>query len=254
MGIDKIREYPAQISSTFRRFPAAIAFFFLFAIFNLFHTWSSHHNWVNILDLFFKERVLTFSETYPLWAAFLCIALKLFQESGFKLSRKVLVGCHLLVLAAAATLPLVIPIIETGEYKYLPENVAHFMIAISAILVASTLLLPTLFSRKDFPLWRFAGNFIKSFLLSILVTGAFYLTICLLTFCLCRLFDVNLFMKYGWIYFTEICWFILMPILFLTNLPCVNHSEDVPCLGKFATNILHYLFIPALLIYTAILY
>ncbi len=254
MGLERLKQYPVQFSSAFKRFPIAIGFFAVFTLFNILLTFLNFYDYDNALTFIKEHNLIPIGEAYPLWAAFLAIGLRLYQESGRKIPIAVSAILHVALFIVSVTLLPTLFDQFSDHYRLGLFRFPHFIVATSITLVSCSFLIPTFLSKNDFSLWRFLGKFTVSLITALLVTAAFYLTTSLLTLCITQLFDIEVFPTFGWICFSELCGFLIAPFLFLAGLPTIDSSENPPTLGKLLSSVVHYMFIPALLAYIVILY
>lgn len=137
-------------------------------------------------------------------------------------------------------------------FQFLPQNTLECILGIGFVLLASPFILPFWKNSNDLPLWKFAGQNIKSATTAILATAALNASVFFLLYAIGELFDVN-FEENVFVVSAIICWSTVFPILFLSGIPEIKTGKESER-NKFISNVIHFLFIPVFLLYIAFLY
>ncbi len=245
MTFEKIKQYPAQISNIFKRFPLPVSlgvFSALYAIF-LVH-WGDESNFISE-----HPRLYIWIATFSLLSIFLSSATKLLQEAKNYPPKKswIITGASETVLGI-----LTAGYIATGS----PEN-EHFiakMVVLVAVVVLSPLMVPFFKGKNDIPLWNFIGKAVKSFLISTVITLLFYGALAGLAGGIYLLTKFDIFNGEYFLDTGAICLCIVFPSLFFAGLPNLSEPNENGDTSRYFNNTIHFLFIPVLLLYILFVY
>lgn len=237
----KIKNYQNQLAQVFKRFPIvvsfalymAISFTALYLLDGLPYLWTRHLN--------FSSRISIWLSLYPIPAMILAYAMKLREETRKKNTARI----HLLAQISWAAI-ILLYIIFPSQHCY--EAILSF----GFLIIASPFIVPFWKKTSDLALWKFGGENIKSAGISFLVTGALNISILFLIYAIEELFEVDIPTEAP-VISSIVCWASIFPILFLAGIPKITEETDVKR-SKFAMNVIHFLFIPLFLLYTAFLY
>lgn len=239
MAFDKIKQYPLQLSTAFKRFPVTIGFLVFITLLSIGVTQIAERN-PFLLESHFK--FISWALTFSAMSASLSEMLEFYQERYRPIN-----ACKQLILHGiiAATTGVLI----FGSFKYAPLYLSSIAIA----LICSILLVPSLKGKTDIFLWNFIGRTIKAIFIALIITGLFVGAVALLLFCCEILFGIDvekIFMQFV----MEICWEFMAPVIVLAGMPNMKELEEQKPLHKFISGALHFLFMPVLVIYLALLY
>lgn len=239
--LQKFKQYQNQILIAFKRFPVVVGFAIYSAIsFITFYLIQES----DILENGYLGKFLMWLTMYPVPAMFLSYALTLREEVLQTKSPKV----H--VVAQAIWLFIFYVILQF--YPHHLVECSGLFSSLSLVLIVSPFIVPFWRIPSDLSLWRFLGKNIKALVIGVLTTAILNAAIAFLLFATNTIFDVEIPEKV-WVISAIICWAAVFPILFLSSVPDITNDSTVHR-KKFATNVIHFLFIPILLLYVAFLY
>ena len=243
MDFTKIKKYPSQISTAFKRFPLAVAFAVLATIAfiyifesNRLPTDSKHLHW-----LFH----------YPIAAMMIALAVPLVQESRKKISKipQIVAGGIWLVISAALTLYLPKDHNDIGRMYVETTYILFYTTAFLSIFIG-----PFWKQKDENGFWVFMMKTVKAFVTAVAIAFVLHMAINLLLFGFSTLFDIKITAR-PYMYATIICACTAFPILFFSGIPSIDDClEEVPVLNKFTTSTTRFLHIPVLSLYILLLY
>ncbi len=236
MKYTNIKQYPSQISSAFKRFPAAMFFALLWFILVI----IDYHVKIDFCDRFFC--------TYPFLGLALSVTLELVREK--KGSLKLLPNILSHIILAGVVIWLL--------YNEKNQTSNQFFITftlLSSIICASQFLVPFFKKKGDLSLWSFAGKVTKSFLFSGIIATILMTSMSLLILGIRTLFDLQSNGETMFIYAGALCVCIVGPMIFLAGYPYIQEeSQTPPPLTKLVSGTVHFVFIPVFGLYLLVLY
>lgn len=238
MTFEKIKQYPAQISSAFKRFPVTIGFLTFITLLTIGTVQMAEHH-PDFMDEYY--RVIFWMFTFLGLASSISVMLEFAQERYKRI--------HFLIQFAIYGGLALIAYLSI----YVFVNGPLYLSAIGPACVLSILLVPSLKEKNDIFLWNFLGRTIKALFTAIIIAGLFLGGLALLIVSCEALFDLDL-ERILYQYVMQICWGFVAPIIALAGMPNLKELEEEKPLNKFISGAIHFLFIPVLTIFLIILY
>lgn len=238
MDFAKIKKYPSQISTAFKRFPlaSALAIFTFYAFAIICEPGPSHSN-----D---SVKPFVWLGIYPIAAMLIAVATTLFQESRKSTSRSPQIITGSIWLVVSAVLMTYVFSEDESNLFYFTSTVALvYIVAIFSIFFA-----PFWKQKDENGIWNFLQKNIKAFITAVIISAILLGAIEGLIFGFAGLFD-TFFDEKIYFYTFLFCSCTVLPILYFTGIPSIDEClEEVPSLNKFATSTIRFLFIPVLAI------
>ena len=243
MDFTKIKKYPSQISTAFKRFPLAVAL----AVFS-----SIAFIWIFENDLHtFNYKVFLWLSHYPIAATILALTVSLVQESRKNTSKipQIAAGAIWLVISIALTLSFP-KSYHISQLKYIETTYAFFYTT-----VFLSLFVAPFFKQKDENgFWVFSMKNIKAAVTAIAISAALLIALDGLLFGFFNLFDIKVSVR-PFAYSAIISSCAIFPILFFSGIPSIDDcQQETPALNKFQTSTNKFLFLPVLSLYIILLY
>lgn len=247
MDLAKIKQYPAQISNVFKRFPLPMGLGCFSALYAMFLFRMAENNEFNFIQE--HPRYFIWIAVFSVLSIFLTTATKLLQES-MNLSPKK--GWIITGASEAALGALTAGYIATGNTE--SDHFIAKMVVLVAVVVLSPLMAPFFKGKNDIPLWNFIGKVVISFLISAVITSIFYgaasgLAACAYVITEFRFFVDSLLFDLG-----AICVCVVFPTLFFAGFPNLGEPNENSETSRYFHNTIHFLFIPVLLLYIFFVY
>ena len=236
MDFAKIKKYPSQITSAFKRFPtaSALAFFTFIALVTdtEFARFGNDH----------FTRLFLWLAIYPIAALLIALATSLIQESRKSTSirpQAIASGSwFLLSIALVAGLPL-------------DDDPFYFGCTVTLVYLTATFAVflgPFWKQPNENGFWNFLQKNIKSAIIAILVSAILLGAIEGFVFGFAELFDSDPG-ETIYLYIFYFCASVVVPILYFSGIPSIDECiEEPPALNKFASSTIRFLFIPVLAI------
>lgn len=184
---------------------------------------------------------------YLIAACFLTLSLALWVEDGEKKRLKLLVSLASHLLMVAGFLFMAFQEDITGTYA----------IAIGStifLVIVSIFSLSFLNLKNEVPAWNFAIRLILGAIVASVVAGLLAGSIDLLLKSFDMLFGIEISYK-AYSDVGVICTCFVAPLLFMLMVPPVEEKQDYKVIfSRFGNSIIHYIFIPLLIAYFAVLY
>ena len=236
MDFEKIKKYPSQISTAFKRFPLASTLAFFTFIAFIINTEIAP----DLDDIAYHPFV--WLAIYPIAAMLIALTASLIQES-----RKS-TNSNIQAIASGAwiiaSLLLVFYFFDKDE-----SRIIYFASTISLVYITATLSLfiaPFWKQPNENGFWIFLQKNIKALISAALVSAILLGATEALVFGFQGLFDIDIEEKI-YLYILYFCTSTIFPILYFSNIPSIDDClEEQPALSKFATSSIRFLFIPVL--------
>ena len=245
MDFAKIKKYPKQISTAFKRFPLAsalavlstIAFFIVYECIDTPNELSS--------------RFVFWLTIYPIAAMFIALDTSLVQESLKSTSSKpqAIAGATWFVISWLLAL---YPTAFGGdEFNHVIGAVVFtYTTAVLGLFVA-----PFFRQKNENAFWNHLTKTLKSFIVATIVAGLLLLATELLLLGFIGLFGVEDPSEKPFFYLSIFCTCTVLPLLFFSTLPTIKESlKTPPAMSKFAASICKFLFIPVFSLSIALFY
>ena len=185
---------------------------------------------------------------YPLTAALLSLALRLWSEEVSKNSLSIIVQVitHLLLLGGCLWLTSSWPI-DTVQ--------GTALVAIVMVLVLAVFMISFFRSKNDLPLWNFTLRLLQGIAIAFVVGVVLIAGLTLLIESFRQLFGWNIDRHIRSDVYI-ICGLLIAPVVFLQFIPNDDekHNESASGLPKVLQGVVHYLFVPLLFAYILTLY
>ncbi len=236
MNFEKIKKYPSQISTAFKRFPLAssLAIFTFYAFAIICELGPSHSN-----D---SVKPFVWLGIYPIAAMLIAVATTLFQEArkSTSYSPQIITGSIWLVVSAVLT-TYVFSEDESNLFYFTSTVALVYIVAIFSIFFA-----PFWKQKDENGIWNFLQKNIKAFITAVIISAVLLGAIEGLILGFAGLLD-TFFDEKIYFYTFLFCSCTVLPILYFTGIPSIDEClEEVPSLNKFATSTIRFLFIPVL--------
>ena len=237
MDFAKIKKYPSQISTAFKRFPlaSALAFFTFFAlVFNTEHA-VLHESNVGL-------RTFVWLGIYPIAAILISLATSLVQESlqNRKWLPQAISGSAWLVFSLFLTFAFSMDV-SWANYYLVATASFIYITATFGIFIA-----PFWKDRDENAFWIFLFRNLKALVVAALVTALLLASVEALVFCFGALFEHE-FNEKVYLYIVYFCASVVFPILYFSGIPAIEECHrETPALNKFATSTIRFLFVPVL--------
>ena len=237
MDFAKIKKYPSQISTAFKRFPlaSALAFFTFFAlVFNTEHA-VLHESNVGL-------RTFVWLGIYPIAAILISLATSLVQESlqNRKWLPQAISGSAWLVFSLFLTFAFSMDV-SWANYYLVATASFIYITATFGIFIA-----PFWKNKDENAFWIFLFKNLKALVVAALVTALLLASVEALVFCFGALFEHD-FDEKVYFYIFYFCASAVFPILYFSGIPAIEECHrETPALNKFATSTIRFLFVPVL--------
>ena len=245
MDFTKIKKYPSQISTAFKRFPLAAAL----AVFSTIAYIVVYEGVDTTSEL--ATRFLLWLSIYPIAAMFISLDTALVQESlkNTSLKPQIFTGLAWLAISWAITL--------------YPNKLNNFeivqaigaLVFIYATAILGVFVAPFFRQKNEDGFWVHLTKTVKSLVVSAIVAGILLAAMELLFLGFFGLFGFEDPSEKPFFYISIFCSCTVLPLLFLSSLPTFDECiETPPALSKFTTSICKFLFIPVLTVSIALFY
>ena len=245
MDFTKIKKYPSQISTAFKRFPLAAAL----AVFSTIAYIVVYEGVDTTSEL--ATRFLLWLSIYPIAAMFISLDTALVQESlkNTSLKPQIFTGLAWLAISWAITL--------------YPNKLNNFeivqaigaLVFIYATAILGVFIAPFFRQKNEDGFWVHLTKTVKSLVVSAIVAGILLAAMELLFLGFFGLFGFEDPSEKPFFYISIFCSCTVLPLLFLSSLPTFDECiETPPALSKFTTSICKFLFIPVLTVSIALFY
>ncbi|OWV15542.1 hypothetical protein B7990_13950 [Fibrobacter sp. UWB4] len=243
MDFTKIKKYPSQITSAFKRFPLAVAF-------AIFATIAFIYVYENSLSPT-HSKLTYWLFIYPIAATMIALTISLVHESRKKFS----IIPHIVAEAVwlAISIALVFYHFSTNNYT------EHIYVLVTWLFIYTTVFLSLFvapfFKQKDENgFWIFLMRNAKAAVNAITISVVLILAINWLLFGFFNLFDIKVSDKpYAYSAIIGLC--TIFPILFFSGIPSIDEClQETPALNKFQASTNKFLFLPVLSLYIILLY
>ncbi|WP_405328441.1 DUF4153 domain-containing protein [Fibrobacter sp.] len=243
MDFTKIKKYPSQISTAFKRFPLAVTFSIFTTIAFIYFYENSHSPTHSELTYWLF--------IYPIAATMIALTISLVQESRKKFS----VIPHIIAEAVwlAISIALVFYHFSTDNYTEHTYVLATWLLIYTTVFLS--LFVAPFFKQKDENgFWIFLMKNAKAAVNAIAISVVLILAINWLLFGFFNLFDIKVSDKpYAYSAIIGLC--TIFPILFFSGIPSIDDClQETPELNKFQTSTNKFLFLPVLSLYIILLY
>lgn len=243
MGFEKIKKYPSQISSAFKRFPLASALAIFTSI--AFICVAERSN--SPLTHRFEHWLLV----YPIAAMLISLTVSLVQESRQNLSKIPQIAAGAIWLAISIALTLYFPQ-NSSNPNQVYVGTTYLLIYTTAFL--SFFIAPFFKQKDENGFWNFLTKNIKSAVIAIVIAHVLGIAINLLLLGFYNLFDIKVSEKL-FLDITIFCSCTVGPILFFSGIPSISDClQETPALNKFETSTNRFIFLPVVSLYIALLY
>lgn len=244
MDFTKIKKYPSQITSAFKRFPTASAF----AIFTFYAFVMIYDLGPAISDEAGKP--FLWLSIYPVAAMLIAVATSLFQESQKSTSHhSQIITSSAWIIISAALVSFLFNKNEDNLFYFTSTIILVYIVALFSIFFA-----PFWKQKDENAFWNFLQKNIKALITAAIISAILLGAIEGLVFGFAGLFDTD-FSENVYIYIFLFCSCTVLPILYFTGIPSIDEClEETPSLNKFATSTIRFLFIPVLAIGIALFY
>ncbi len=237
MDFAKIKKYPSQISTAFKRFPlaSALAFFTFFAL-----VYSTEHT--EIFERLAGMRFLAWLGIYPIAAMLISLTTSLVQESLKNESKlpQAISGAAWLVFSLFLTFAFSMDV-SWANYYLVATASFIYITATFGIFIA-----PFWKDRDENAFWIFLFRNLKALVVAALVTALLLASVEALVFCFGALFEHE-FNEMVYLYIVYFCASVVFPILYFSGIPAIEECHrETPALNKFATSTIRFLFVPVL--------
>lgn len=243
MDFTKIKKYPSQITSAFKRFPLASAFA-IFATIAFIYVYEGDFS---STEYKFPHWLMI----YPIAASMIALSVSLVQESRKKFSvlPHIIAGTIWLAISIALVL-------------YFPKNsndIGRTYVGITYLFIYTTVFLSLFvapfFKQKDENgFWIFLMKSIKAAVIAIAISVVLLIAIDGLLFGFFNLFDIKVSAR-PFVYSAIISSCTIFPILFFSGIPSIDDClQETPALNKFQASTNKFLFLPVLSLYIILLY
>ena len=236
MDFAKIKKYPNQISTAFKRFPtaSALAFFTFVAL-------ATNTEFARFGNDHFT-RLFLWLAIYPIAALLIALATSLVQESRKSTNARpqaIASGAwFLLSIALVAGLPL-----DDDPFYFGCTVTLVYLIATFAVFLG-----PFWKQPNENGFWNFLQKNIKSAIIAILVSAILLGALEGFVFGFAELFDTDPG-EMIYLYIFYFCTSVVVPILYFSGIPSIDECiEEPPALNKFASSTIRFLFVPVLAI------
>lgn len=244
MDLTKIKKYPSQISSAFKRFPLASALAILASVIFIYLAECA------IEDIpITRVRFIFWLTIYPIAAMIIALTTSLVQESLKSCSKIPPVATTVAWLGISSAIA-----IFCGPKDWDDDwNDFQIQFIVGTLLVSyvtsifGLFIAPFFRQKNENGFWIHLVQTLKSLVVSLLVTSILVLAIELLLLGFFGLFGFDNATEKPFIYTAIFCASTILPLLFFSGIPSVDEClQKTPTLGKFITSVCRFLFIPVL--------
>ena len=238
MDFTKIKKYPSQITSAFKRFPLASAFAFItfFIIVTL----------CEIRPSFLEDAIksLIWLSIYPVAAMLIAAATTLFQESRKSTSHvPQIITSSTWIVISATLVAIFFREDEIHLFYFTSTIILFYLVAALSIFFA-----PFWGQKDENGFWNFLQKNIKALITAVIISAILLGAVEGLVLGFAGLFDTD-FSEKVYSYIFLFCSCTVLPILYFTGIPSIDEClEEKPSLNKFTTSTIRFLFIPVLAI------
>lgn len=219
MKFTKIKQYLAQVSSTFKRFPVAVgllSFYTLYVILQeCFHS--------ELFD-YRKTHIHVWLSLYPVLAALLSVVLKNLREISVGMGRHAAIFCHGALLVVTILMAIFYESFASLKFFHLAATIAF-------ALFFGLCIFPTSKHKNEETLWNSLVQMEKSLGLALPVSIACWMLFAVYLLCVGALFGLKLNWKI-YAYGATFCSLFMFPVLFLAGFPYLRDCEGTPAFSK----------------------
>ena len=244
MDLTKLKKYPSQISTAFRRFPLASAFAIFAALAFIYFADCAIEEEITHVKFMFWLAI------YPVAAMIVALTTSIVQESFGNRGKlpQVVTGVVWFGLSCAIASCLCghenfEDNWSDGEIQFL---IGSLLVAYVAVIL-SLFVAPFFKQKNENGFWIFLVKTLKSYAVSLLVSSILLAAVELLLLGFFGLFGFSDSPTKPFIYVSIFCAATVQPLLFFSGIPSVGEClEKPPVLSKFVTSVCRFLFIPVL--------
>ncbi|SHL04705.1 DUF4153 domain-containing protein [Fibrobacter sp. UWB12] len=243
MDFTKIKKYPSQISTVFKRFPLAVAFA-IFTTIAFIYVYESGHS---PTEYKFSHWLMI----YPIAASMIALSVSLVQESRKKFSFLPHIIAGALWLAISIALVLYFPK-NSNDIGRTYVGMTYLFIYTTAFL--SIFVAPFFKQKDENGFWVFLMRNAKAAVVAIAISVVLLIAIDGLLFGFFNLFDIKVSAR-PFVYSAIISSCTIFPILFFSGIPSIGEClQEAPALNKFQTSTNKFIFLPVVSLYILLLY
>ena len=245
MDFTKIKKYPSQISTAFKRFPlaSALAVFSTIAFIIVYEGIEAASEQ--------SARFLLWLSIYPIAAMFVALETSLVQEvlKNTKPIFQVITG---LTWFAISWMIVLYP--NTSNEFEMSQTIGA-LVFIYTTLFLGLFVIPFFKQKNENAFWVHLTKTVKSLVVSTIVAAILLAAMELLFLGFFGLFGFEDPSEKPFLYIFILCSSTVLPLLFFSTLPTIDEClETIPTSSKFTTSICRYLFIPVLSVSIALFY
>lgn len=243
MDFAKIKKYPSQISTAFKRFPLAVAFA-IFTTIAFIYVYESGHSPT-------EYKTSHWLMIYPIAASMIALSVSLVQESRKKFSFLPHIIAGALWLAISIALVLYFPK-NSNDIGRTYVGMTYSFIYTTAFL--SIFIAPFFKQNDENGFWVFLMRNAKAAVVAIAISVVLLIAIDGLLFGFFNLFDIKVSAR-PFVYSAIISSCTIFPILFFSGIPSIDDClQETPTLNKFQTSTNKFIFLPVVSLYILLLY
>lgn len=245
MDFAKIKKYPNQISTAFKRFPLAslfavfstIAFLIVCESFNIPSEQSA--------------RFILWLAIYPIAAMFIALDTSLVQEALKNRNPKI----QAITGIAWFVISWLIVLYPNTLNDYEMSQTIGALVFIYTTIFFGLFVAPFFKQKNENAFWVHLTKTVKSLVVATIVAGLLLLAMELLFLGFFGLFGFTDPSERPFLYIFIFCTSTVLPLLFFSTLPTIDEClETTPTSSKFVTSICQFLFIPVLAVSIALFY
>ena len=245
MDFAKIKKYPNQISTAFKRFPLAslfavfstIAFLIVCESFNIPSEQSA--------------RFILWLAIYPIAAMFIALDTSLVQEALKNRNPKI----QAITGIAWFVISWLIVLYPNTLNDYEMSQTIGALVFIYTTIFLGLFVAPFFKQKNENAFWVHLTKTVKSLVVATIVAGLLLLAMELLFLGFFGLFGFTDPSERPFLYIFIFCTSTVLPLLFFSTLPTIDEClETTPTSSKFVTSICQFLFIPVLAVSIALFY
>ena len=245
MDFAKIKKYPNQISTAFKRFPLAslfavfstIAFLIVCESFNIPSEQSA--------------RFILWLAIYPIAAMFIALDTSLVQEALKNRKPKI----QAITGIAWFVISWLIVLYPNTLNDYEMSQTIGALVFIYTTIFLGLFVAPFFKQKNENAFWVHLTKTVKSLVVATIVAGLLLLAMELLFLGFFGLFGFTDPSERPFLYIFIFCTSTVLPLLFFSTLPTIDEClETTPTSSKFVTSICQFLFIPVLAVSIALFY
>lgn len=245
MDFTKIKKYPSQISTAFKRFPLAAAL----AVFSTIAYIVVYEGVDTTSEL--ATRFLLWLSIYPIAAMFVALETSLVQESlkNTKPIFQVITGL------AWFAISWIIVLYPNTSNDFEMSQAIGALVFIYTTLFLGLFVAPFFRQKNENAFWIHLTKTVKSLVVSTIVAAILLAAMELLFLGFFGLFGFEDPSEKPFLYIFILCTSTVLPLLFFSTIPTIDEClETTPTSSKFTTSICRYLFIPVLSVSIALFY